>query len=78
MRYIEPIESDLEKKVEYDMDEQDREWVDAFNEERHRTQLDKVGYELFEIVMDRLEKEYFNLVSGELLIFLPFSWKSRE
>ncbi|KAJ7797171.1 hypothetical protein B0H14DRAFT_2912439 [Mycena olivaceomarginata] len=31
IRYIEPLESDLERQVEYDMDEQDQAWLDALN-----------------------------------------------
>jgi hypothetical protein len=40
----------------------DQEWLDAVNAERKKEQLDKVTYETFEIVMDRLEKEWFDLV----------------
>ncbi|KAJ7708691.1 hypothetical protein B0H17DRAFT_1030520 [Mycena rosella] len=61
IRHIEPLEIDLERQVEYDMDEQDQEWLDAVNTERKKEQLDKVSYEVFEVVMDRLEKEWFNL-----------------
>ncbi|KAJ7636157.1 PHD-zinc-finger like domain-containing protein [Mycena polygramma] len=61
IRHIEPLEIDLERQVEYDMDEQDQEWLDAVNAERKKEQLDKVTYEVFEVVMDRLEKEWFNL-----------------
>ncbi|KAI0676134.1 hypothetical protein C8Q78DRAFT_1008227 [Trametes maxima] len=61
IRYIEPLESDLATQVEYDMDEQDQEWLDAVNSERKAQQLDKVSYESFEIIMDRLEKEWFDL-----------------
>ena len=41
---------------------EDQEWVDALNGERKAQQLDKVSYETFEIIMDRLEKEWFDLV----------------
>lgn len=41
----------------------DREWLDAINAERRKEQLDQVPYETFEIIMDRLEKEWFELVS---------------
>ncbi|KAL1940886.1 hypothetical protein VTO73DRAFT_7927 [Trametes versicolor] len=61
IRYIEPLESDLATQVEYDMDEQDQEWLDAVNVERKAQQLDKITYETFEIIMDRLEKEWFDL-----------------
>ncbi|CAO1621045.1 unnamed protein product [Parajaminaea phylloscopi] len=62
LRYAEPIEADLKRQVEYDMDEQDKEWLDAVNAERKREQLDTVTYELFEIIVDRLEKEWFDLM----------------
>ena len=32
------------------------------NAERKKEQLNKVSYEAFEIVMDRMEKEWFDLV----------------
>lgn len=41
----------------------DQEWLDAMNAERRKEQLDQVTYETFEIIMDRLEKEWFELVS---------------
>jgi hypothetical protein len=40
----------------------DQEWLDALNAERKKEQLNKISYEAFEIVMDRLEKEWFDLV----------------
>jgi hypothetical protein len=40
----------------------DQEWLDAANLERKKEQLNAVSYETFEIVMDRLEKEWFDLV----------------
>lgn len=62
LRHVEPIESELNKQVEYDMDEQDQEWLDALNLDRRREQLDAVPYEVFEIIVDRLEKEWFDLM----------------
>ncbi|KAJ9112141.1 hypothetical protein QFC20_002322 [Naganishia adeliensis] len=62
IRHVEPIEVELANQVEYDMDEQDKEWLDAANGERGAGGLDRMSYELFEIVMDKLEKEWFNLV----------------
>ena len=41
----------------------DQEWLDALNTDRKAQHMDKVTYETFEIVMDRLEKEWFDLVS---------------
>nr|XP_019009832.1 NuA3 HAT complex component NTO1 [Kwoniella pini CBS 10737]OCF48613.1 NuA3 HAT complex component NTO1 [Kwoniella pini CBS 10737] len=61
IRYIEPIESELAVQVEYDMDEQDQEWLDAVNAERKKDQSGPISYEIFEILMDKLEKEWFNL-----------------
>jgi hypothetical protein len=41
------------------------------NEDRKKNQLDRIDQELFEIMMDRLEKEWFDLVR-----LLPcFHWK---
>lgn len=41
----------------------DQEWLDAVNIERKKAGQDRVSYEVFEIIMDRLEKEWFDLVS---------------
>lgn len=40
----------------------DQEWLDGVNAERRNANLDKISYESFEIIMDRLEKEWFDLV----------------
>ncbi|KAI0782807.1 hypothetical protein C8Q75DRAFT_786204 [Abortiporus biennis] len=64
IRYIEPLESELAVQVEYDMDEQDQEWLEQVNAERKKEQIDKVSYEVFEIIMDRLEKEWFDLTKN--------------
>ncbi|EPQ56227.1 hypothetical protein GLOTRDRAFT_105199 [Gloeophyllum trabeum ATCC 11539] len=64
IRHIEPLESELAVQVEYDMDEQDQEWLDAVNADRKKEQLDKVSYEVFEVIMDRLEKEWFDLTKN--------------
>jgi hypothetical protein len=58
----EPIEADLAKQVEYDMDDIDKEWLDVVNAERRKDGHEPVSYEFFEILMDRLEKEWFELV----------------
>ena len=68
MRHLEPTDSELDKQVEYDMDEQgasmltDTEWLEELNGERRRRQLDTVSCETFEIILDRLEKEWFTLM----------------
>lgn len=41
----------------------DQEWLDALNTDRKRDQLDIISYEVFEVIIDRLEKEWFDLVS---------------
>ncbi|RXW14544.1 hypothetical protein EST38_g11319, partial [Candolleomyces aberdarensis] len=64
IRHIEPLEIDLARQVEYDMDEQDAEWLDAVNQERRKEQLDHITAETFEIIMDRLEKEWFDLTKN--------------
>ena len=40
----------------------DQEWLDAVNAERKKEQLNPISYEIFEIIIDRLEKEWFDLV----------------
>ncbi|KII86055.1 hypothetical protein PLICRDRAFT_44511 [Plicaturopsis crispa FD-325 SS-3] len=64
IRHIEPLESELAIQVEYDMDEQDKEWLDIINTERKKEQLGTVPYEMFEIIIDRLEKEWFDLTKN--------------
>jgi hypothetical protein len=41
------------------------------NEDRRKEELGKVSYETFEVIMDRLEKEWFNLVSMASLAVDP-------
>ncbi|KAH6915692.1 bromodomain and PHD finger-containing protein 3 [Coprinopsis sp. MPI-PUGE-AT-0042] len=64
IRHIEPLEIDLARQVEYDMDEQDQEWLEAVNNERKKELIDRVSFETFEVVMDRLEKEWFDLTKN--------------
>ena len=45
----------------------DQEWLDAINIERKKEQLNPITYETFEIIMDRLEKEYFDLVRSDIV-----------
>lgn len=40
----------------------DKAWIDAVNEERGMGGADRISYETFEIMMDRLEKDWFDLV----------------
>ena len=56
----------------------DQEWLDAVNLERKKEQLNGVSYETFEIVMDRLEKEWFDLVSHPLRVVNSASLTAHE
>lgn len=49
------------------------EWLDNVNTERKKEQADRVSCEAFEIIMDRLEKDWFDLVrfGHTLLGFAP-------
>lgn len=40
----------------------DQQWLDHMNAKRRAEQLDVISYEAFEIILDRLEKEWFALV----------------
>lgn len=40
----------------------DQAWLDAVNAERKKEQLGAVSYEVFEVLIDKLEKEWFNLI----------------
>ncbi|CAG8822775.1 17663_t:CDS:2, partial [Gigaspora rosea] len=55
-------EKDLVEIVEYDMDEQDNLWLKAFNQERKKEDLGELTADVFEAMIDRLEKEWFDLV----------------
>ncbi|TNY23428.1 hypothetical protein DMC30DRAFT_444324 [Rhodotorula diobovata] len=61
LRWLQPMEADLARQVEYDMDEQDQLWLDALNRDRKRDGLALISYEVFEIIMDKIEKEWFDL-----------------
>lgn len=56
IQYEEPLESELAERVEYDMDEHDFCWTKEY----------KISHDLFEKVMDKCEKEWFDL-TNELL-----------
>ncbi|KAI8646821.1 PHD-zinc-finger like domain-containing protein [Parasitella parasitica] len=64
IRYIEPSETELFATVEYDMDEQDEVWLQIYNKERKKENSGQVSGELFEAVIDQLEKEWFNLIKN--------------
>ena len=58
-RFIEMCAEDLDEMVEYDIDEEDSQWLQLVNEDRKQQGLTAVPQEAFEILMDRLEKECF-------------------
>ena len=58
-RFVEISAEDLDELVEYDIDEEDSQWLQLVNEDRKQQGLTAVPQEAFEILMDRLEKECF-------------------
>ncbi|CAG8506234.1 16621_t:CDS:10, partial [Acaulospora colombiana] len=64
IRYNEPDERILAERVEYDMDEQDDIWLKAFNNERKKEDLGELTADLFEKLIDRLEKAWFDLTKN--------------
>ena len=68
---MDPTEQQLNSRVEYDMDEQDKCWLTNMNKHRRREGHLEVAEGFFELVMDRLEKEWFELV--RIIFFFP--WK---
>jgi len=56
-RYIDKTSEELDEDVEYGMDEEDYIWLEGLNDERKTTSLASVSPEIFEMLMDRLEKE---------------------
>ncbi|KAG0301556.1 nuA3 HAT complex component nto1 [Dissophora globulifera] len=64
VRYIEPTETELAERVEYDMDEQDEFWLREINAERRKQDLGEVSSSMFEKIIDRLEKEWFDLTKN--------------
>nr|XP_056713855.1 peregrin isoform X5 [Euleptes europaea] len=58
-RYIEKSAEELDEEVEYDMDEEDYIWLDIMNERRKTEGVAHIPQEVFEYLMDRLEKESY-------------------
>ncbi|KAL2753580.1 hypothetical protein ACRALDRAFT_1077434 [Sodiomyces alcalophilus JCM 7366] len=48
-------------RVEYDMDEQDDMWLQAYNVERKKNDLEPITREIFEITITKIEKEWHAL-----------------
>ncbi|CAG8627733.1 16517_t:CDS:10, partial [Cetraspora pellucida] len=64
IRHVELTEKDLVEIVEYDMDEQDDIWLKSLNQERKREDLGELTADVFEALIDRLEKEWFDLTKN--------------
>ena len=58
-RFIEKSLEEMDEVVEYDMDEEDCGWLQDVNNERQAENVPPVSQEMFEMLMDRLEKESF-------------------
>ena len=56
-RFIDQSNEEIDEMVEYDIDEEDTQWLTLINEERKTEGLTSVPQEAFELLMDRLEKE---------------------
>lgn len=48
-------------RVEYDMDEQDEKWLEAYNNQRKVEQIEPIKPAVFEITMTKIEKEWHAL-----------------
>ncbi len=61
-RYIQPTPDELELAIEYDLDDEDEEWLAAYNEgaRKAKSRMAKrpLAEEWMEHLMDRMEKEY--------------------
>ncbi|KAM9327213.1 peregrin isoform 2-T2 [Gastrophryne carolinensis] len=58
-RYIEKSAEEMDEEVEYDMDEEDYIWLDIMNERRKTEGVNPIPQDIFEYLMDRLEKESY-------------------
>ncbi|XP_051964923.1 peregrin-like [Xyrauchen texanus] len=58
-RYIDKSAEELDEEVEYDIDEEDYIWLDIMNDRRRAEGVAPIPQEVFEYLMDRLEKESY-------------------
>lgn len=56
-RFVPQTAEDLDEMIEYDIDEEDSRWLSLLNEERRSQGNTVVPQDVFELIMDRLEKE---------------------
>ena len=59
VRYIDKSVEELDEEVEYDIDEEDYIWLGIMNDKRRRDGVPPIPQEVFEYLMDRLEKESY-------------------
>ena len=57
-------------RVEYDMDEQDDEWLAAYNDLRRSLEVEPITREVFEITMTKIEKEWYALEKSKSRVML--------
>ncbi|XP_065801652.1 bromodomain-containing protein 1 isoform X3 [Muntiacus reevesi] len=55
-KFVEKSAEELDKEVEYDMDEEDYAWLEIVNEKRRGDCVSAVSQSVFEFLMDRFEK----------------------
>lgn len=60
-RFIEKSAEELDESVEYDMDEEDCAWLELINKKRKSDKYCEIPPDVFEMLMDRLEKESYFL-----------------
>ncbi|XP_042191159.1 bromodomain-containing protein 1 isoform X2 [Callorhinchus milii] len=58
-RLIEKSPEELNNEVEYDMDEEDYAWLEMINEKRKSDGFSAISQNVFEFLMDKLEKESY-------------------
>ncbi|EDV25831.1 uncharacterized protein TRIADDRAFT_35784, partial [Trichoplax adhaerens] len=58
-RFIEKTSEELDEEIEYDLDDEDHYWLDLINEQRKSNGLNLISEDIFEYLMDRLEKESY-------------------
>lgn len=56
-RFVEMSTEEMDETIEYDMDEEDYQWLSLINEDRKALGLTSVPHAAFEMLMDRFEKE---------------------
>ncbi|OCT91783.1 bromodomain and PHD finger-containing protein 3 [Xenopus laevis] len=57
--YIERTTKEMDREVEYDLDEVDLAWLEMINEKRRNDGLSVVSADVFELLLDRFEKESY-------------------